>query len=383
MANCGPSDRLTLTVAPLAGPPPGRNWRFHYAAGGQPIAVRNVSSAGNALAYLFSDHLGSTRVAADPNGTLVARQSYYPYGAVRTSSGSLPTERTFTGQVSDVDSTGLLFFNARYYDGALGRFVSADSIVPAPSNPQSLNRYSFVLNNPIKYTDPTGHRPCEGLDENDQCITPSGWGKGTRPDPATLYSEYDPTPLIDYTQSTEYGDNALEYVGFYIYYRDHLPAEWGPGPFTIEEFLGLMILYERYGAVDLTDYLVEAVTRQLWTGTDFTRNNYAGPYCTASPCFNGVLNFLARYSQSAHGRFDQYKAGTLVITLPGEQGAPYNDITASNVRQMARDLGHRMLNPPPGLTWDLSRPFHFGNWYGVAPPIYFGEPFGNFYITPP
>ncbi len=90
---------------------------------------------------------------------MTARQSYYPYGAVRTRTGSLPTERTFTGQVSDVDSTGLLFFNARYYDGALGRFISADSIVPQPGNPQSLNRYSFSLSNPLKYTDPSGHCP--------------------------------------------------------------------------------------------------------------------------------------------------------------------------------------------------------------------------------
>ncbi len=153
------------TVAPLAGPPAGQAWRFHYAAAGQPIAVRNVSSAGTALTYLFRDHLGSTRAAADPNGTVTARQSYYPYGQVRTSTGSLPTERTFTGQVIDADSTGLLFFNARYYDGALGRFISADTLVPQPGNPQSLNRYSFVLNAPTKYTDPSGHAQAteEGL----------------------------------------------------------------------------------------------------------------------------------------------------------------------------------------------------------------------------
>jgi hypothetical protein len=46
---------------------------------------------------------------------------------------------------------------ARWYDPALGRFISPDSIVPQPGNPQSLNRYSYVLNNPLKYTDPSGH----------------------------------------------------------------------------------------------------------------------------------------------------------------------------------------------------------------------------------
>ncbi|MFP4345125.1 MAG: RHS repeat-associated core domain-containing protein, partial [Anaerolineales bacterium] len=49
--------------------------------------------------------------------------------------------------------------NARYYDPALGRFISADTIVPDPANPQSLNRYAYVYNNPLKYTDPSGHAP--------------------------------------------------------------------------------------------------------------------------------------------------------------------------------------------------------------------------------
>jgi len=54
---------------------------------------------------------------------------------------------------------GLYFYEARYYDAALGRFISADTIVPDPNNPQSLNRYSYVLNNPLRYTDPTGNGP--------------------------------------------------------------------------------------------------------------------------------------------------------------------------------------------------------------------------------
>ncbi|MGC9397236.1 MAG: RHS repeat-associated core domain-containing protein [Anaerolineae bacterium] len=52
---------------------------------------------------------------------------------------------------------GLYFYNARYYDPALGRFIQADTIVPSPANPQSLNRYAYTLNNPLRYTDPTGH----------------------------------------------------------------------------------------------------------------------------------------------------------------------------------------------------------------------------------
>jgi hypothetical protein len=48
-------------------------------------------------------------------------------------------------------------YHARFYDPALGRFVSADTLVPSPGNPQSLNRYSYCFGNPLRYVDPTGH----------------------------------------------------------------------------------------------------------------------------------------------------------------------------------------------------------------------------------
>jgi RHS repeat-associated protein len=55
---------------------------------------------------------------------------------------------------------GLIYMNARYYVGSIGRFASADTIVPDPANPQSFNRYSYVLNRPLSFIDPTGHREC-------------------------------------------------------------------------------------------------------------------------------------------------------------------------------------------------------------------------------
>jgi RHS repeat-associated protein len=110
--------------------------------------------------YLHADHLGSTSLATNESGQEVtgSRTLYYPYGEERwsASGGTLPTDYTFTGQRADA-GTGLMDYNARYYDAALGRFVQADTIVPSPGDPQSLNRYSYVAGNPLKYTDPTGH----------------------------------------------------------------------------------------------------------------------------------------------------------------------------------------------------------------------------------
>ena len=79
---------------------------------------------------------------------------YFPFGEGWESQGNLP-EQQFTGQ--RLDSTGLYYYGARYYDPHIGRFISPDTIVPQPFNPQSLNRYSYCLNNPLKYIDPTGH----------------------------------------------------------------------------------------------------------------------------------------------------------------------------------------------------------------------------------
>jgi RHS repeat-associated protein len=76
------------------------------------------------------------------------------FGDCRISTDTSGTDRLFTGQ--RLDTTGLYYYNARYYDPEIGRFISADTIVANPANPQYFNRYSYVLNNPLKYTDPSG-----------------------------------------------------------------------------------------------------------------------------------------------------------------------------------------------------------------------------------
>ena len=68
------------------------------------------------------------------------------------------TDRHYTGQRSFEASLGSLYhYQARWYSPVLGRFLSPDPIVPEPGNPQALNRYSYVVNNPLRYTDPSGH----------------------------------------------------------------------------------------------------------------------------------------------------------------------------------------------------------------------------------
>jgi RHS repeat-associated protein len=81
---------------------------------------------------------------------------YSPLGDIANSDGASPLRHTFTGQESDAE-TGLLYYRSRYYDPKLGRFLSPDSLIPDRHGPQSWNRYAYVLNNPLRYADPSGH----------------------------------------------------------------------------------------------------------------------------------------------------------------------------------------------------------------------------------
>ena len=109
-----------------------------------------------ALRYLHADQLGSTVLTTYTSGERESERGYYAFGSDRRVAGTPATDHRFTGQ--KVDGTGLYYYNARYYDPVIGQFVSPDSIVPEPNQVFAYNRYMYVLGNPLKYTDPTGHR---------------------------------------------------------------------------------------------------------------------------------------------------------------------------------------------------------------------------------
>ena len=123
--------------------------------GKSPIS-RISSKTGTSVYYYHLDHLGSLNIASDDGGNRVQAVTYYPFGEVLTNTGTVDLKYKFTGQEYDPDSK-LYYFGARYYDPAIARFLSPDSIVQSPGNPQSLARYSYALNNPLAYIDPTGH----------------------------------------------------------------------------------------------------------------------------------------------------------------------------------------------------------------------------------
>ena len=129
--------------------------RYYFAQMGKMrrlIAIRR----GGTLYYVVPDHLGGTLRVVDTSGATIDDIRYHAFGGTRSGGTNLQTDKRFTGQTLDM-STGLYWYGSRAYDPVLGRFVQPDTIVPDHRNPQSLNRYSYVLNSPVRYTDPTGN----------------------------------------------------------------------------------------------------------------------------------------------------------------------------------------------------------------------------------
>jgi RHS repeat-associated protein len=134
----------------------------------------------NGVFYYFSDHLKTASVITDSAGVIKAESDYYPWGGELQFVNNDSNHYKFTGKERDSE-TGLDYFGARYYANRLGRFVSSDwSAVPVPvpyadpTDPQTLNQYSYVRNIPTVKTDADGHCPdgdCTGAH-----VTPSQLG---------------------------------------------------------------------------------------------------------------------------------------------------------------------------------------------------------------
>jgi RHS repeat-associated protein len=150
---------------------------------------------GGGVSYITSDQLGSSRVVTDKDKKVKARHDYLPFGEEITGNIGSRTNvsgynsqeglrQKFTSKERDTES-GLDYFGARYYSSVQGRFTSPDEFAGGPDelfefaeaasgnptfyadlhNPQSLNKYQYCYNNPLKYVDPNGHDPGDDGDD--------------------------------------------------------------------------------------------------------------------------------------------------------------------------------------------------------------------------
>ena len=122
--------------------------RFY--AGGLQLAETVNSS----VRYLHEDALGSVRLVTSPSMVTIFSSNFLPFGERFGWAGR--EETTYTGKQLDA-ATGLCYFDARYYDPSTGRFVTEDTYQGSLDDPATLNRYVYASDDPMRYTDPTGH----------------------------------------------------------------------------------------------------------------------------------------------------------------------------------------------------------------------------------
>jgi RHS repeat-associated protein len=128
--------------------------RSYYYADGARVATRGLDGT---VSWLYGDHLGSTSVTADAQGVMTSSALYEPWGETRYQTGASPTDYGYTGQMQEGD---LYYYGARWYDPQIGRFIQPDTIVPSAQGTQAFDRYAYVNNNPLRYTDPSGRWMC-------------------------------------------------------------------------------------------------------------------------------------------------------------------------------------------------------------------------------
>ena len=124
------------------------------------VTSPSFAQGSETVVYFHADAIGSTRLVTDANGQVIERYDYLPFGEPYPPSAAVETRR-FGGKERD-NETGLDYFGARYYASQNGRFTSTDpflALEQALVNPQLWNRYTYTLNNPLKFTDPDGKNP--------------------------------------------------------------------------------------------------------------------------------------------------------------------------------------------------------------------------------
>ncbi len=169
-------ERVTVTASAA------KAHRYHVHSPERVVAVVTRGGAEAGTRYLHVDHLGSVDVVTREDGSVAEQRSYDPFGQRRSPVWGKPapasfasgTTLGFTGHEGD-DELGLVNMKGRIFDPRIGRFLTTDPLVSAPLSGQSWNPYSYVLNNPISYVDPSGFDPA-GLDGSTLSDMPGGLG---------------------------------------------------------------------------------------------------------------------------------------------------------------------------------------------------------------
>jgi RHS repeat-associated protein len=257
----------------------------------------------------------------------VSEIRYKAWGTVRYATENVPTKYQYTGQYSYEAEFGLYFYNARWYDPVLSRFAQADSIVP--SGVQGWDRYAYVNNNPLAYTDPSGHKPAEC---EIKCV---------------------PRSVLDRSKLSPVGRDL--YDTYIKLWNKSTGWWWGlygaDGDFTIDEFMAMNWHYEQanYGSLKGYNAAVRNAASSWQLASGCQNTSYTCDVSTAE----GSLNFLGYYSEVAENRADA--CGNSPCNLNKQFNPTFWD------KESGKRLVIAIYNAQPRNEFDDDEPFAVGN----------------------
>ncbi|MNO32897.1 tRNA(Glu)-specific nuclease WapA precursor [compost metagenome] len=130
--------------------------KANYIRGDRLLVKKDITTAKDYY-YLYNGQ-GDVVQIVDTNGTVVNSYSYDVWGNIANQTEGISNSFKYAGEIYDQE-TGLYYLRARYYDPSIGRFINEDTVEGQIDNPLSLNLYTYVHNNPLRYTDFSGHIP--------------------------------------------------------------------------------------------------------------------------------------------------------------------------------------------------------------------------------
>ena len=325
------------------------NWRHtNVFAGGKLLATYDP----NGTHFALADYLGTKRVQASAQGVLEESCSSLPYGDSLTciqSHGADATEHHYTGKERDIES-GLDYFGARYLASTMGRWLSPDPsglTYANPYNPQSLNLYGYVLNNPLTNIDPTGkdcvylNDPANGIDEvdSDSDTSPGDCDKtgGTHVEGhLTGYGSTDSDGTINEFYSNAYGTQNGSENGM-------------PNPSTAQGFLDYLSAFLKgSGPTNVLYGPGNAATQQMQSTPNVqgTMNKYVQAGCPGKP---GSPYPLQQGHAAAYADSAQNPTNGTQLEVGGYSGGVYTvsgttTFTINNPSSMSSLDGESALN---------------------------------------
>jgi RHS repeat-associated protein len=309
-----------------------------------PKSTRVAMNDGGVVKYLFGDHpsflsgqaLGSMSIVTDASGNKLTPESRHKaWGEASAEVLPFPTTFRFTSQRQEMIPgwvDGLDFYNSRWYDPSLGRFIQPDSMIPDPGNPLDYDRYAYVRNAPTMYTDPSGHNIC---DEDGNCYN------GGNKVPTIKTGTPPPAVKRTYKPPAQTDPNLLKVMN--LYRKLNFTSGWwndcNPGSLTVQDFFALML------AKELSPLLGKDYDKDLRKGvgaTDFVEDLTHGTahWFYSQAVLNGygkeasdmaILSFLANGCSGS----------TLLLYNQITSGVPIN--VAMNIKNFNLILGQQVM----------------------------------------